>query len=408
MIESIGKEMAYQISEEQKALRDEIASVQSYVHLVGEMQKTGGKVESDPRIVGGMRLSQLHGLYQGDIQLAEQGLLDLRRRLFDQAGVTSPAEEQIWMQPVGAGGIIGMHGGDGSSGPKSIYWRTVAEFIGYHASPIIRRGVDPMLGDRRFARWLIPGVAEPPVYTFMGLLTAFVLLVGPVAYRRTAKHGRSYLMFAIAPALALGTTLAMFGYGIVSDGFGTVARARQLTWVDGKSGDAGERIRTTYFAGVRPADGLRFPGDAEVISYPEGAGLPWREINESSPETIGTVRVRADSQIFDSSFLPSRQQRQFVVHAPRLGIGHLQLSADPAAPTVENGFDFVIREAVIRDDLGSYWTVENLQPGATESCQPLKAQNASKELGRLYNDHRPLSRVRETSDKQRRYDNQNL
>ncbi len=173
-------------------------------------------------------------------------------------------------------------------------------------------------------------------------------------------------MFAIAPALALVTTLAMFGYGIVSDGFGTVVRVRQVTWVDGRSGDAGERVRSTYFAGVRPGDGLRFPGNAEVIGYPQGTGDSWEDQNKLTPETIGKVLIRNDSQVFDSSFLPSRQQRQFVVHQPRTGVGYLSLIPDPdatAAPSIESSFDFVLHEVLVRDDRSDYWFVDNLASG---------------------------------------------
>ena len=86
-----------------------------------------------------------------------------------------------------------------------------------------------------------------------------------------------------------------------------------------------------------------------VISYPEGTGKSWAELNESPASTIGDVLVDADSQVFDSSFLPSRQQRQFVVHAPQYNLGCLQLNPDPDAiesPSVTSSFEFVVHEAV--------------------------------------------------------------
>ena len=203
----------------------------------------------------------------------------------------------------------------------------------------------------------------------------------------------------------------MFGYGIVSDGFGTVVRVRQVTWVDGRSGDAGERVRSTYFAGVRPGDGLRFPGNAEVIGYPQGTGDSWEEHNQSMPETIGKVVVRDDSQVFDSSFLPSRQQRQFVVHQPRMGVGYLSLTPTQdvtAAPNVESTFDFVLHETLIRDHRGDYWFVGNLQTGPSRAGEPVNQKAASKMLGRLYNEHRPMSRVRESSRRSNRNYNRDV
>ena len=106
---------------------------------------------------------------------------------------------------------------------------------------------------------------QPPVYALVGFLSVFIVVVGPIAYRRTSKSGRTHLMFVIAPALALFTTASMFAYGIVVDGFSTVGRMRQVTWVDGATGNAGERVLETYFAPISPRDGVSFPGDAEVF-----------------------------------------------------------------------------------------------------------------------------------------------
>ena len=310
----------------------------------------------------------------------------------------------VSVQPFGGGEVIALRRFNDGEIPPNAYWQIVEQEVDFRASPVIRRGVDPMVGDSRFFRWMIPGVAQPPVYTFIGLLAAFVVLVGPVAYRHTTRHGRGYLMFAIAPLLALITTLAMFGYGIVSDGLGTVTRVRQLTWVDGRSGDAGERVRSTYFAGIRPGDGLRFAGDAEVFGHREGTGDGWADLERLPPMVLGEVTVREESQEFSSAFLPSRQQKQFVSHQPRLRIGHLQLSPDPdgiQSPDVTNEFTFPLRDTVIRDSGGAYWKIKEILPGQTIRCTPLTSQDASKALGKLYNDHRPISAVRESRRRNR-------
>jgi hypothetical protein len=317
--------------------------------------------------------------------------------------------DQIRVQGVGAGYLVAIKPVKERETPSNAHWSILAGFLDHRVSPTLRRGVDPLIGDRRFSRWMIPGVAQPPVYTFMGLLTVFVVLVGPIAYRRTAKYGRGYLMFAIAPALALLTTLAMFGYGIFSDGFGTTARVRQLTWVDGRSGHAGERVRSTYFAGVRPSEGMRFAGDAEVMVYREGTGQSWEDLDRLSTAYLGKVTVDADSQRLDATFLPSRQQRQFITHAPRRDVGYLQLIPDPNGiepPEVSSGFEFVLREAIVRDDEARYWAVENLPGGEVKVTRPLATRDASKLLGRLYNDYRPLSEVRESRSSRRSYNNE--
>ncbi len=389
-----------------------------------ESTETSGGVETVDELVAdeafeiyspfpNIEASQDLTFLKSSLQAAEQAIAASEKRL-EQIGSgynlsLDQWSDQIKVHGAGAGGLIAIAPLAGRDTPTTAHWGVVRRFLDHRASATLRRGVDPLIGDRRFARWMIPGVAQPPVYTFMGLLTVFVILVGPIAYRRTSKMGRSYLMFAIAPVLALLTTVAMFGYGIIADGFGTRVRVRQLTWVDGKSGDAGERVRSTYFAGVRPAAGLRFAGDAELMLYREGTGQSWEDLNAMPPAMLGRVTVDEESQRLDASFLPSRQQRQFVVHAPRRDVGSLQLTADPQGtdpPDVSSSFTFTVRQGVLRDEQANYWLVENLGPGEAQSTKPLTTRDASKLMGQLYNDHRPIADVSETRSKRSRYNNQ--
>ena len=314
------------------------------------------------------------------------------RKIVDAVPVSPRFGRHIWMQTVGAGRLVGIH----SSSRLNIYdWSTVFQLFIYQQSPVLRRGVDPTMGDKRVRRWLIPGVAEPPVYTFIGLLTLFVILVGPVAYRLTTKSGRGYLMFAIAPVLAVVTTVTMLGYGVMADGFGSVTRIRQLTYVDGYSGDAAERVRSTYFAGVRPKEGLRFAGNAEVMAYPDNNGAGWRELAKKDFAIKGKVTLRDDAQIFDASFLPSRSQQQFVVHQPRPKLGRLKLLSPESAsgiPMLSSSFEFTLREVVIRDTRGKYWWLDSVDANASDvPCQRLSLKESSKRLSDLYIRYRPVS-----------------
>ncbi len=315
-------------------------------------------------------------------------------------------QSNIWGREVGAGIAMGISIDPDESFPSRVVWRTVETVMEHRASTLLRRGADPILGDRRFTSWLIPGVAQPPVYTFMGLLALFVILVGPVAYRSTAKRGRSYLMFLIAPLLAIVTTISMFAYGVVSDGFGTVTRIRQLTWVDGASGDAGERTRSTYFSGLRPVDGIRFDPGVEVMRYTDGSAGSFEELEERPPQTLGTIRLSDTGQFFDNSFLPSRQQCQFIVHQPRRKLGGVSLqlkkiSDTETKATASSTLKFELREMIVRDDNGGYWYLASL-PGDTSdlpmesmkskiTTKPedrLKFKDASEILGKLYTRNR--------------------
>lgn len=280
------------------------------------------------------------------------------------------------------------------------------QFLGPLRSYAVRRGVEPLLGDVRANRWYIPGVAQPPVYTFMGLLGIFVILVGPVAYRQTSKSKRSHLMFAIAPILAALTTIALVGYSITADGFGTIARVRQLTWIDGKSGDATERIRATYFAGVRPSAGLVFDGNSEVVPYRLNSEDTWEDIPDQIEEVKNEITVGEDQLRLGRSYMPSRSQQQFVTHQPRHSVGSLRMvdfqpSGAAPNPTVTSTLEFPIRRVVIRDANGFYWGCDEIPAGAKNvELLPYGSVKARTSLGRLYNDFRPLSQTNRGASRQ--------
>lgn len=293
-----------------------------------------------------------------------------------------------WMLQVGSGRVIGI-----AFDRTDYYW--INPFWAYAeraitdplSNPMVRRGVDPILGDRRFHRWMIPGIAQPPVYAFIGLLAVFVVLVGPAAYWWTGKTGRLYLMFVIAPILAFFTTGAMLLYSVFADGFGTVARIRQITFVDGSSGDAGQRIRATYFAGIRPTNGLPFPVGAEVMPYRDSLDNTWESRMSEPSGNRPAITMSAQSQRFDASFLPSRDQRQFVLHRPIANFGTLSLSVDDDTGQrfLSSSMKVPLHNVIIRDRegiQGSYWLAKFVgvdQPPTL--CTAIDDRLAAKLLG---------------------------
>ncbi|TWT59216.1 hypothetical protein [Allorhodopirellula solitaria] len=286
-----------------------------------------------------------------------------------------------------------------------LQWAAVIDLMSWHRHRLTRSGVEPILGSQRFFQWVIPGVAQPPVYTFMGLLGLFVILVGPVAYRKTAKAGRSYLMFAIAPVLALATTGAMLGYGVISDGFGTRVRSRQITWVDGATGDAFTRTRSTYFAGIRPAEGLTFAPDAEVTLYPDNQNRGWEARLDDRFESRGLVTATAEALRLSREFLPSRQQKQFVVHRPSHQWGRIRIDAiagndassnsdaqledgapiiGPKSIRVSSELSSPLQELIICDAQKRYFFVDELAAGQSATATRISREDASTRMGEMY------------------------
>jgi hypothetical protein len=217
-------------------------------------------------------------------------------------------------------------------------------------------------------------------------------------------------MFLIAPTLALLTTVSMFAYSILADGFGTLARVRQVTWLDGASGDAAERTRLTLFSGISASEGLRFDAQDELLPYPSGTSLGWRSLPFEVDNVRLSLTVDGKSQRFSPAILPSRTQSQFVSHRIRRGLGHVSVSGGkPAAAvgsgsasglatvTVHNALPFPLRELTVRTDDGRYWSVEQIGPDTSSPADRIPSlQETSKRLGNLYNRFRMIGAVGRT------------
>ncbi|EKK03457.1 hypothetical protein RBSH_01261 [Rhodopirellula baltica SH28] len=357
---------------------------------------------------------QLNGMGTGEVEL--NAIEKFRRSVvnaynnnkkIDRLGT----EKGMMVFPSEAGILVQMPARNADEPVSMLDWRTTKSLLGFHAYRTLRRGVDPMIGTQRFFEWMIPGVSQPPVYTFMGFLGLFVVLVGPVAYRKTTKSGRSYLMFLIAPVLAVATTVAMMGYGIIADGFGTRMRARQITWVN-SDGDAMSRTRSTYFAGIRPSNGLRFPSDASVTLLLDNEETSWEDRVQQRFDPRGRVTVTEDEIRFSSRLLPSRQQRQFVVEQPRDQFGTVRITeSEPEAVKrvsveVKNDCKLNLQGILVRDQDGLFFVAEDVSPGETARAKLLTTLEASKLMGDWYKRqwlvNSKTNRQSDTADRQMR------
>src|SRR5262249_16451305 len=101
---------------------------------------------------------------------------------------------------------------------------------------------------------------------FQVLITVFVLLIGPANYWILKRYKRLHLMVLTVPLAAGITTLALFAYAILADGFETRVRADSFTSLDQRTGEAACWSRLWYYSGLAPGNGLSMPTD--VTLYP--------------------------------------------------------------------------------------------------------------------------------------------
>ncbi|WP_203329113.1 hypothetical protein [Candidatus Laterigemmans baculatus] len=297
-------------------------------------------------------------------------------------------EQAIIPQPLMAGIVIGFQDPDPFPGSFQL-WHVAKHFTAARQVWSLKHGTMFLQGTERFWDWTLQNVARPPVYAFLGVLTGFVILVGPVSYYWTRRNHRTYLMFLIAPVLATVATLMLFGYGVLADGLGTQVRVRQITWAEGSSPRAARMTRATYFAGFRPSGGMEFSPDAAV--YPI-IDLEEAQTNGTidPPNLDRVVTLSDDRQRLGGEFLPARRQKQFVATEPIDDAGGIALVQSAPAnlgqpPKLQNDFDVEVYELIARDSAGEYYTATGpIAAGGVGQVRRVPATQAAGILRRLY------------------------
>jgi len=306
-----------------------------------------------------------------------------------QSGASPIAADDYSFRPMGLGLVVVCRASSPLPGTPN-QWLTMGTLSGPAFSETAIRAVDPCFGDRRYWDWIIPDVAQPPVYTFIGLLLVFTIIVGPISYRKFTKLGRGYLMMFVAPLLAFATTLMMFAYGLVADGLSTRARIREITWIGDRDQNAMRYSRATYFAGVSPSGGLRFPANAIVLPYQLASVESWYEASTMEHTTIGSIRLSDESMEMDRGFLPSRQQKQFITYRPVEDVGTIVFIGQ--SPTqIRNTTAMALRDGVICDQAGEYFSFSAIEPKSVATATPITKAAAGELLSTLYTLQRPIA-----------------
>ena len=239
-------------------------------------------------------------------------------------------------------------------------WSWLLQSIGPERTQWVKRhGITPRFSNDDFMKFLIPGVKGVPVFAFLVLITLFTIVIGPLNYFLLWKRKQLFLLVLTIPAIALVTSLSLFGYSAVAHGFGVKSRMRSFTVLDQKSRTAVTTSRIALYAGLAPSRGLRFSPDTAVFPiWPpfqkfESGRLDWTE-----------------TQAFESGWLRSRTRTQFLTMTNR--VERRRLEVEPPANgrlDVSNGFEWDIDGLVVADADGTLYVGRDLAAGASQQLR---------------------------------------
>jgi hypothetical protein len=198
------------------------------------------------------------------------------------------------------------------------------------------------------------------VAAFVGLITVFTVVIGPLNYFWMTRRKQLYLLVVTIPAIALLTSTALFGYSAVAHGFSVKSRVRSLTILDQKSRTAIATSRVSLYAGLAPSKGLQFsPQTAVYPIWPEHGAFESGRVDWT------------ERQALQSGFLRSRTRTQFltVTHRDERGRLEIERAAHSQLP-VTNGLEWDIQALLAADADGELYYGGELPAGAATKLTP--------------------------------------
>lgn len=263
----------------------------------------------------------------------------------------------------------------------------------------LRHGLSIVRDNQDYWNFMIPGIGLPPVGLFQVLITLFVIVIGPVSYYLLRRRGILNMMIVTVPTAALLVTATLFAYAYLADGLGVRLRARSVTHIDQRLGEASCWARLSYYAGIAPGSGLTFSDD--LVAFP--LELTPRAANHSVDdwETRRLDWRRRDAPKADSAlqqnltdgWLKSRTATQFITGRIRQSPVKLDVTpgADGKPLEIVNRLGVPIEKLVVIDDAGTCWTGEAIAAEQSTPLTVIESQAAAwiRLFSTLWNDNAP-------------------
>jgi hypothetical protein len=247
-----------------------------------------------------------------------------------------------------------------------------------------RHGMSLHRANDDYWNWLVPGIGRAPVGSFLILIAAFVVVIGPVNYFLLRRKRRLYLLLVTVPLGAALVTAALFAYALISDGLGVRVRVRSFTEIDQRAGRAVSWSRQSYYAGLAPSGGLTFPETAVVFpieQYP---------VERQHGALAAQWLVWGDGQNLASGYINSRSTAQFlIVESGPSSRGVLVEPEAGAAVWTTNQLEATIDRLVVKDPQGRLLGTTQLAPGRRGRLEAIDPAAARRELAQVLSANAP-------------------
>jgi len=267
----------------------------------------------------------------------------------------------LWERSHGFGHVVAI---DKNPFPgDSDTWKGVLNaFPNNRLSWVNRQGMSRVRENSGFWYFLVPGVGTAPVTSFQVLITLFVIVIGPVNYLSLRAMGRLNLLIFTVPTGAIGITLFLMVYAILSDGVSTRTRIRSVTLLDQTGGQGATWSRQSYYAGLASTSGMTYPADTAVYEYEQ---YPMLEYGGQKK-----LEWTDEGQNLRGGYFRSRVTHQYLVVRPFETSLKLAVTETADGLKVENQLGTQLKYLIITDSNGTQFFGQDLGEGAAMQLQP--------------------------------------
>lgn len=249
-----------------------------------------------------------------------------------------------------------------------------------------RHGMSANRSNNDYWNWVVPGIGLTPVGVFLVLIALFVICIGPINYYLLRRRRRLYLLLLTVPAGAGLVTVALLAYALICDGLGVRVRVRGLIELDQRAGRAVSWSRQSYYAGLAPSGGLRFPEHTAVYPIEQH---PWDDSNSS----FGVRHLIWDGdQHLAAGYIGARSTAQYlVIDVAPAQAGLRLVEGESAAPSLQvtNQLAARIEQLIVWDREGRCFWCEGLEAGESRALTPDSSPTPGQHLRARLDQHRP-------------------
>lgn len=266
----------------------------------------------------------------------------------------------------GLGSVLAIQESDIFPGTRRQWTALINSIESWRSLWSVRNGVSLTKSNAdSFWNFAIPGFGTAPVMLFVALISIFVIVLGPVNYAWLQRRNQLSMLIFTVPLGALLTIFSLVAYALLGDGVSTRVRNWSVTELDQRTGRGTSMSHQTYYAGIPPWNGLRFPADAAVYPVDQleermnyGGDFEMKRQSRSANWR--------DGQNLTLGFISSRTLSQMVVIQPIRFEGKLLVQNGKAT----NQLGVTIKHLLLRGDDDQVFYCADLAPGETAGLRP--------------------------------------